>query len=1114
MSGFITNSGAKNLKKRIQELITRSSELRFLVGFFYFSGIRELYEGLKNNPNVILKVLVGLNVDNYIHGLVEYGTKEVSNDEKVQNFFQSVKKSINTDDFDNKEFYEQCKFFLKMIAEDKLVIRKTFEPNHAKLYIFKLEEDQIGRDRLFITGSSNLTKSGLSSQQEFNVEISDYGFEDAEKYFDDLWKNAVTITEDHELKQKLLEVLVKETLIKEITPYEAYVYVLKSYLDTFKGKETSQNLEEILKENGYKKYNYQFDAVKQALQIIDDYNGVIIADVVGLGKTVIACAVGYELKKRGIVIAPPGLIGDRGKKSGWRKYLEDFKLTSLGWEVHSLGALENVVEIVNRCKDIEVVIVDEAHRFRNEDTKDYELLKNICRNKKVMLLTATPFNNKPSDILSLLKLFVTPKKSIISLTDNLEAKFVTYASTFDKLSYIKKYHNSSAPKKCKSAEAKYKALFGEGEIDLAKVKRRAKYLAKEIRDVIEPVTIRRNRLDLMNNPHYKKEVEELSKVAPPLEWYFELTEEQSRFYDKVISGYFTLPDLGGEFKGAIYQPFAYEKGITDELEKEENFEYFQQFNLYDFMRRLIVKRFESSFGAFYKTIKNFESITEDVLAFIERTGKYILDRNLLEQIYDKDDDFIEEKLNEYTENIKKGEYPKNHKVYEIKKFKNKEAFLEDIKNDLELFEKILEETSQLGLKDNDPKREVLIKKIKESLAKEPSRKVVLFSEYIDTVKYLQPALENAFNNRVLTVAGDLTQTKISEIYKNFDASYKEQENNYDILLTTDKISEGFNLNRAGIVINYDIPWNPVRVIQRLGRINRISKKVFDELYIVNFFPTEKGADLVRSREIATNKMFLIHNTLGEDSKIFDPDEEPTPAGLYKRITQNPDELEGESFITKVVKELETIKKEHPEVLEAVDVFPTRIKVAKKADENELFVVIRKGRIYIHHKKYDLEENNHYLVNLNDVIDNIKAEYSEKPLELSDTFWDAYVEIKNYKDSIPSSKSEVSLERRATNILKTLLKINNNENLTQLKPFIKTLLEDICDYGTLSDYTLRRIANLEIEETKLSETIKEIENIKKELGEDYLLKEKERLKKISKEIIIAIENRKHAEESKQ
>ena len=172
------------------------------------------------------------------------------------------------------------------------------------------------------------------------------------------------------------------------------------------------------------------------------------------------------------------------------------------------------------------------------------------------------------------------------------------------------------------------------------------------------------------------------------------------------------------------------------------------------------------------------------------------------------------------------------------------------------------------------------------------------------------------------------------------------------MLASDKISEGFNLNRAGLVINYDIPWNPVRVIQRVGRINRISRKVFNDLYIVNFFPTERGAELVKSREIASNKMFLIHSTLGEDAKIFDIDEEPTPSGLFNRIQQNPDEHEEESFYTKALKEYLKIKRAHPELIFALKKYPPRIKVAKRYSENELLVFMRKGRLYIHGVRYD------------------------------------------------------------------------------------------------------------------------------------------------------------------
>ncbi|MFZ3105614.1 MAG: DEAD/DEAH box helicase family protein, partial [Smithella sp.] len=401
MANFITNNKKSDLKKRLIELISKSEELKFLVGFFYFSGIRELYSALQKNPEVPVKFLVGLNVDRFNHGLIEYAeTDQSSDEEKTYKFFESIKKSLNTEYFDTEEFYQQVRYFVDLIKSDKLIIRKTYEPNHAKLYIFKLEQDQVGKNTLFITGSSNLTQAGLSTQNEFNVEISDYGFEDAEEYFDNLWRQATSITEHEETKKRLIEVIERETLIKDVSPFEAFCLILKTYLDAFDQKKVGDSIITLMEKNGYKPYQYQLDAVKQALKIIDDYNGVIIADVVGLGKTIIACAVAKKLGRRGIVICPPGLVGDRNLNSGWKKYVEQFKLND--WEVRSLGDLENTLDLVKKLDDIEVVIIDEAHRFRNQDTQDYDLLKNICREKTVILLTATPFNNRPADILSLL----------------------------------------------------------------------------------------------------------------------------------------------------------------------------------------------------------------------------------------------------------------------------------------------------------------------------------------------------------------------------------------------------------------------------------------------------------------------------------------------------------------------------------------------------------------------------------------------------------------------------------------------------------------------------------------------------------------------------------------
>ena len=1126
---FITNSNAQNLQARISELITQSKELKFLSGFFYFSGIRELYEGLKTNSDFLLKVLAGIRVDVINSQLVEMDySEDISDEEKVELFFESIRKSINTDSFDTRDFYEQSRYFIGLIQSGKMIIRKTYEPNHSKLYLFKLREEQIARNRLFITGSSNLTKAGLTTQNEFNVEISDYGFDEAENYFDSLWDKAVLINEKDDIKKKLIEVIEQETLIKKLTPFEAYVLVLKSYLEMYQHKDISTIIIQLLEKSNYKQYQYQLDAIKQAVAIIEANNGVLVADVVGLGKTIIACAIARQLRVRGIVICPPGLIGDENKTEGWKKYLEQFELYD--WEVRSSGDLENAFEYIKDKNDFELVIVDEAHRFRNQDTKGYELLKNICRNRKVILLTATPFNNKPRDVLSLLNLFIVPKKSTITLDTNLINTFRELNKVFESLAYIKKNYSSADAYKRNRAIELYKILFNEKMVDLRKVKRKSEYLAKQIRDVIEPVTIRRNRLDLQKNPDYRQEVKELSEVENPIEGFYELNSEQSKFYDEVISRFFSSPDEGGEFKGAIYRPFEYEQGtlLEDDLlielkiDKEKNREFIQQRNLFDIMRRLLVKRFESSFGAFQQSINNFIRITENVLDFIEKTGKgdlkkgeYILDRDLLEDILELDDDEIEKKLLEYEQQIADGVYPKKHKRYKIEKFVMHDAFIQAIQSDLSLFKKILGRINELKLVENDPKAECLLNHIKDEFSKtprngEPLRKIVIFSEYADTVKHLKEKfdeLDNKLSERTLVVTGALPQSKLREIIENFDASETKQKNNYDILLSTDKLSEGFNLNRAGMVINYDIPWNPVRVIQRLGRINRISKKVFDKLYIMNFFPTEKGAEYVRSREIAQNKMFMIHNTLGEDSKIFDIDEEPSPAGLYQKLTRNPETGDEESFYTKIVNLYHEIKLNNPRTIEKLQDVPRRIKVIKKSDENEMFVFFKKNRLFV---KQALEEENKINVtdtSLEMILDKITCRPETESIRIDENFWRLYEKVKLNNEKPTTTAPPISIEKNALGVIDFLIRQKENPDLVMLKPFLRTLREDILDYGTLPDYTLRRIANLSNNNSgiNISEAIAELGKLEKELGRNYLDQEKNK-QYPDKEIIIAIENR--------
>uniref|UniRef100_UPI0028978A59 phospholipase D-like domain-containing protein n=1 Tax=Sphingobacterium sp. TaxID=341027 RepID=UPI0028978A59 len=199
-NNFITNNKqTKTLKGRLNTLISISDELKFLVGYFYFSGWSDIYLSLQRNPQQKLKLLIGLQVCNYLGNIIEYAEQQeenISMDEEFQKYLVSLGFALNNEEMDTEEFYNQVRFFVQMIEENRLEIRKTENPNHAKLYLFHLNADQAeiqGMSGQFITGSSNLTRSGLHNQEEFNVEIKDYGYADAVQYFDELWERATPI---------------------------------------------------------------------------------------------------------------------------------------------------------------------------------------------------------------------------------------------------------------------------------------------------------------------------------------------------------------------------------------------------------------------------------------------------------------------------------------------------------------------------------------------------------------------------------------------------------------------------------------------------------------------------------------------------------------------------------------------------------------------------------------------------------------------------------------------------------------------------------------------------------------------------------------------------------
>jgi superfamily II DNA/RNA helicase len=315
------------------------------------------------------------------------------------------------------------------------------------------------------------------------------------------------------------------------------------------------------------------------------------------------------------------------------------------------------------------------------------------------------------------------------------------------------------------------------------------------------------------------------------------------------------------------------------------------------------------------------------------------------------------------------------------------------------------------------------------------------------------------------------------------------------------MSEGFNLNRAGAVINYDIPWNPTRVIQRVGRINRISKKVFDKLYIYNFFPTLKGAELVKSRQIATQKMFLIHNALGEDAKIFAADEEPTASELFKRVQMNPEAGEEENFNTTIRRIYDGID---PAVKEKVARFPTRLKIIKQLETRSQTAFFQRGSGLFVRQLIDGAEKPRQLT-FQAALPYIECHPEEPGLPPDKFDWDTYRQLKEYRVQVTGGAAANKNEQKAFNNLKT---IRNDKTgvYEELLPFITNLIEDINDYRTLPDYTIRELAGLNTSGAAGQKaTLSNLHKLRYKLGENYLDEVKRRAGQTDKTVIVAVQN---------
>ncbi len=1104
---FITNqtsTGGGSVGERITTLLKSSKQLDMLVGFFYFSAIKLIAEPLQEKKELKLRVLVGLEAEKFGGQIVELATslegKKLSAQDVQERFLESVRNAVGAASLDTQAFHERIRLFIELLKENRLEIRKTLRPNHAKLYIFHMDKahEDLCKAR-WITGSSNFSLPGLKMQDELNVEISDFGCEEACDYYEQLWAEAIPLTEQEEDRRILIQILEGESVGAIIDPYEAYFLILKHYIEYQQMTLDEARLEKVIADAGFSKLTYQTDAVRQALMRLEAHRGVIIGDVVGLGKSVIAGVLAAMRQKRGMIICPPGLMGGQdGESGGWNEYKRRFGLDN--WLVCSCGMMEENLRIANNNPNIEMVIVDEAHRFRNDATEDYERLSLLCSGKEVVLLSATPFNNRPNDLYALLRLYSPANHSPFVIGGNLEGAFKSFTIRHEALRDATKTLRKGTPDAivkaltaCHIDRLEYKDTTDIKTIQKLLQKRR-QCLAKDIRQIMERTIIRRNRIDLKKDPVYSKEITTLSEVQPPKEQYFTLSEEQNRFYDAIIKTYF-----GGEkrFKGAIYRPHKYIKNAKKGDDYQEH--------IYDLTLRILALRFESSFGAFRQSLVNMKKLLEKIQEFVKKFDCYVYSRDVMDfvsKIRDDDEaqDVLLQKIQELEDAWRNGNrnVSRHAPVYHMDDQKyNGAEFLGDLQSDIDLIATLIKDVDSLKLKTDDPKASALIDSIKKVLDRthdailpektSPKRKVLIFTAYSDTLEHLKPLLDKAFPKRVLTVRGAIGKDAQKVVREEFDASSSEQSDKYDILLTTDKMSEGYNLNRAGVVINYDIPWNPTRVIQRVGRINRIGKKVFDNLYIFNFFPTLKGLSINDNRGVAESKMLTIHNLLGEDAQIFSEDEEPTAAQLFERIQTAGSDEDEVSFYLQAKRQYEKMKASfNEEKLERIARFPNRVKCAFEKQPHGVFSFRRQGAGFFAVVKLNGQETCEWA--LEDAIPAIQCNPATKRCSFSEDFWKkaedggTYQSVCDFEPTLPPTKKKqpINFSIQAINNLQKAFSVLSSRQLA----FAKMLVRDIQSFRTLPKNLIKTLAGYEGKEHH-EELKAKIEELIRTKGEFYL-----------------------------
>lgn len=829
-----------------------------VVGYFRSSGYFKLRKNLDDVK--VIKILVGINIDDIFRkhdkSLLMLGGEDEAKAQFTQDFIQDV--------IDAK-YSEEVEHGILQLCEDlasgKVEMRIDKSKNlHAKFYLCLPETHNENTDGWVIMGSSNISDSGLGITQppryELNVAMKDFADVDyCHQEFWKLWEESIPLE-----PEDIAEIRKKTHLDHLPTPYELYIKVL---IDAF-GNQVEDNFTTILPD-GYMDLKYQKDAMIQGFQMLKEYNGFFLSDVVGTGKTIVGAMVAKRfIEENGkdtnvLVIYPPAI------KDNWIDTFKDFGITKYTQFV-SNGSLSKILDGEGNYKgpeEFDLILVDEAHGFRSDAAERYDELQRICKTprvnegmiegtrKKVMLLTATPLNNRPEDFLNLILLFQDACNPTIDGVGNLNVKFQPWIQR-----YKEAMRNRFKSNQTQSLTAIVEQIYQEMR-----------------QEILDKIIVRRTRKNLINNKEYKADLDKQGIVFPhiemPNECIYQMNSKLSALFyhtiDKLTDTQSEENPLGTGLNYARYRAIEFLTGEAKQKYKQAE----HITNLLQAIYRVhMVKRLESSFFAFKQSLHTFLKITNDMIKMFEADKVLIAPDFDVKGMMSKDME-----LDEIIEKIAAKGIDENDFVYKASDFTD--DFIQLLKDDAEMLQNLCDRWDEVT---DDPKLDSFVALLKGELfdkSRNKTGKLVVFSESVDTLKYLKGQLEVRLGTHgkkredILFVSAQNRKSVLDDIQQNFDANYRKGEklNKYNIILTSDVLAEGVNLHRSNIIVNYDSPWNATRLMQRIGRVNRIGS-VAESVYNYMFYPSQEGDNQIKLYQNALLKIQGFHTALGEDAQVY------------------------------------------------------------------------------------------------------------------------------------------------------------------------------------------------------------------------------------------------------